>query len=130
MILIRSKILENSKKTLNRLLLGILLYAIPFIVIGGIFIDDKISYFIGLILGCIIAELMAIHLYKSLDYCLDLDPESAEKAMKKKTMLRFIIMLLAVGLAFSFPNRINPIALILGMMGLKIAAYFEPFIHR
>lgn len=122
--------MENSKKTLNRLLLGILLYAVPLFIIGIVFVDGKISYFIGLILGCIIAESMAIHLYKSLDYCLDLDPESAEKAMKKKTMQRFIIMLLAVGLAFCFPDVINPITLFLGMMGLKIAAYFEPFIHR
>ena len=122
--------MEDSKKTLNRMLLGILLYAIPFIIIGIFLLDNKFSYFIGLILGCIIAASMAIHLYKSLDFCLELDPESAEKTMKKKTMMRFIIMLLAVGLAFCFPSVINPIGLFLGMMGLKVSAYFEPFIHR
>lgn len=130
MILMRSNILEESKKTLNRMLLGILLYAISFSIIGVIFANHKFSYFIGLLLGCIIAAFNAIHLYKSLDYCLDMTPESAEKTMKKKTMLRFFIMLSAVGLAFCFPNVVNPAGLFLGMMGLKISAYFEPFIHR
>lgn len=130
MIRIRSNILEESKKTLNRLLLGILLYAVPFVIFGIFVLDSGFSYFIGLILGCIIAVAMAIHLYRSLDYCLELDPESAEKAMKKKTMLRFIIMLLAIGLSFCFPRIIDPIGLFLGMMGLKVSAYIEPFIHR
>ena len=129
-MLMRSNILEESKKTLNRMLLGILLYAVPFCIIGVIVVDSKLSFFVGLILGCIIAAFNAIHLYKSLDYCLDLDPESAEKTMKKKTMFRFIIMLSAVGVAFCFPNVVNPVGLFLGMMGLKISAYFEPFIHR
>ena len=50
--------------------------------------------------------------------------------MKKKTMIRFFVMLIAVGTAFCFPKVINPIGLFIGMMGLKISAYFQPFIHR
>lgn len=129
-VLIRSKTLEECKKTLNGMLLGILVYAIVFAVVGLAISNNKVAYFIGLVLGCIISAFMAIHLYRSLDYCLDLDPESAEKTMRKRTLLRFLIMLVAVGLAFCFPNVINPIGLFFGMMGLKISAYFEPFIHR
>lgn len=130
MALIRSNILEDSKQTLNRLLLGILLYAVPFTIIGVLLMDNRLSYMIGLIIGCILSAFIAIHLYKSLDYCLDLEPESAEKVMKKKTMIRFFVMLIAVGTAFCFPKVINPIGLFVGMMGLKISAYFQPFIHR
>ena len=130
MVLTRSNILENSKKTLKRLLLGILVYAVPFTIAGVLLVNNSVSYVIGLVIGCILSAFIAIHLYKSLDYCLDLDPESAEKAMKKKTMVRFIIMLLAVGISFCFPKVIDPIGLFIGMMGLKISAYFQPFIHR
>lgn len=122
--------MEDSKKTLNRLLLGILLYAVPFTITGVILIDDKLTYLVGLFLGCMLSVFIAIHLYKSLDYCLSLEPESAEKAMKKKAMIRFFIMLLAMGIAFCFPKVINPIGLVIGMMGLKISAYFQPFIHK
>lgn len=130
MVLTRSNILENSKKTLKRLLLGILVYAVPFTIAGVLLVNNSVSYVIGLVIGCILSAFIAIHLYKSLDYCLDLDPESAEKAMKKKTMIRFFIMLLAVGTSFCFPKVIDPIGLFIGMMGLKISAYFQPFIHR
>lgn len=122
--------MEESKKTLKYLLLGILLYAVPFIIIGIVIANNKLSYVIGLVSGCIVAAFIAIHLYKSLDYCLDLDPESAEKTMKRKTMLRSMIMLMAVGVACCIPQVVNPIGLFIGMMGLKISAYFQPFIHR
>lgn len=122
--------MENSKKTLNRLLLGILLYAVPFTIAGVFLLEHKLTFLAGLILGCILSACIAIHLYRSLDYCLSLDPESAEKAMKKKAMIRFFIMLSAMGIAFCFPKVIHPAGLITGMMGLKISAYFQPFIHR
>lgn len=122
--------MENSKQTLNRLLLGILLYAVPFIIFGILLVDNKLSFLTGLIVGCILSAFIAVHLYRSLDYCLDLDPESAEKAMKKKTMVRYFIMLLAVGIAFCFPKVFNPPGLLIGMMGLKISVYFQPFIHK
>lgn len=128
--LIRSNKLEDSKRTLNRLLLGILLYAVPFTLIGLLFMDRKLSYIVGLVAGCILSAFIAIHLYRSLDYCLDLEPESAEKVMRKKTMARYFIMLFAVGIAFCFPGVINPIGLLIGMMGLKISVYFQPFIHK
>lgn len=122
--------MEESKKTLKYLLLGILLYAVPCLVIGTVLAKNKLSYIVGLISGCIVATFIAIHLYKSLDYCLDLEPESAEKIMKRKTMLRSMIMLVAVGIACCFPQVINPLGLFIGMMGLKISAYFQSFIHR
>lgn len=130
MVLTRSNILEDSKKTLNRLLLGILLYAVPFTIAGVFLADNKLTFVSGLLIGCILSLFIAIHLYRSLDYCLSLDPESAEKAMKKKAMFRFFVMLLAMGIAFCFPKVISPIGLVIGMMGLKISAYFQPFIYK
>ncbi|SET09272.1 ATP synthase subunit I [[Clostridium] polysaccharolyticum] len=122
--------MEDSKQTLNRLLLGILFYAVPFIAVDLFWINKKFTFLFGLTIGCFLSAFIAIHLYKSLDYCLSLDPESAEKAMKKKTMIRFFVMLLAVGISFCFPEIINPLGLFIGMMGLKISVYFQPFIHK
>lgn len=122
--------MEDSKKTLKTLLLGIMVYAIVFVIIGFFLSRNKQSYFAGLLLGIGIAAGLAVHLYKSLDYCLELDPESAEKTMRKKAVTRYLIMVIAAGTAGCFPGILNPVGLLIGLMGLKISAYLQPFIHR
>ena len=123
--------MENEgKRTLWGLLFGIFLYTIPFILIGIIVVNNKIPYFLGLFFGMIIAMAIAIHMYRCLDFCLDLDPETAEKTMRKKAILRFLVMAVAVGLAFCFPNVLHPLGIFFGLMGLKVSAYVQPFIHR
>lgn len=122
--------MEDSKKTLKTLLLGIMVYAIVFVIIGFFLSRNKQSYFAGLLLGIGIAAGLAVHLYKSLDYCLELDPESAEKTMRKKAVTRYLIMVIAAGTAGCFPEILNPVGLLIGLMGLKISAYLQPFIHR
>lgn len=123
--------MENEgMKTLKGLLFGILLYTIPFILIGIIVVNNKIPYFLGLFLGMILAMGIAVNMYRCLDFCLELDPESAEKTMRKKAILRFLVMAVVVGLAFCFPNVLHPLGIFFGLMGLKVSAYVQPFIHR
>ncbi len=107
-----------------------MVYAIVFVIIGFFLSRNKQSYFAGLLLGIGIAAGLAVHLYKSLDYCLELDPESAEKTMRKKAVTRYLIMVIAAGTAGCFPEILNPVGLLIGLMGLKISAYLQPFIHR
>jgi len=122
--------LEDGKKTLKGLLLGILLYTIPFVLIGIFIGKERTPYFLGLFLGIIVAMGLALNLYRSIEHCLLLDPESAEKTMKKKAVIRYIIMACAVGISFGFPNIIHPVGMFFGLLGLKVSAYVQPFIHR
>ncbi|SFR62807.1 ATP synthase subunit I [Anaeromicropila populeti] len=122
--------MDDAKRTLKFLIVGILTYATPIALVGSFFAENKLSFLLGLAVGIIIAVSIAVHMFKSLDFCLDLDPESAEKQMKKKAVIRFVVMGLAVGAAFCFPTIFHPVGLFFGLMGLKISAYFQPFIHR
>ena len=77
------------KRTLTELLAGIVLSGIVFEVIGLIFVKDKLSHFIGMLIGIFIALAMATHMAFSLNDALDWDEENAKKAIWKRYLLLF-----------------------------------------
>ena len=113
-------------ETLIDLYVGLILYFIVFETVGLIFTGRRLVYTLGLILGCLVAAFMAWHMYVSLDAALDMPEQDAVRYSRKKSLLRWLVMLAAafVGMKFrliSFP------AVITGILGLKISAFLQPF---
>ena len=65
--------MASWKRTLLELLTGIVLSGIVFEVIGLIFVKDRLSHSIGMLLGILIALAMATHMAFSLNSALDWD---------------------------------------------------------
>lgn len=119
---------KEAFQTLTDLWVGIGLYFLILEVVGLIFTKNRVSYTLGLLAGCATAAFLAWHMYRSIDVALDLGEEDAPKYSGKNCMIRTLVMI-AVAIAgiklsiFSFP------AVILGIFGLKIAAFTQPLIH-
>ena len=121
--------MNSWKRTLAELLTGIVLSGILFELIGLIFVKDKISHSLGMLIGILIALGMATHMAYSLNNALDWDEEHAKRAIWKSYMLRYASVAVCMGLVAYF--RIGDIiSCFIGIMSLKAAAYLQPYLQK
>ena len=118
--------MEQIKEMLTGFFLGMLLYTLVVEVIGFFFSGDIVSYTLGLLFGTLVAAVLILHMTVTLDRALDHAPEQASGYVKRQSLVRLALMLLAMVTAL-FINRMNFITVILGMLGLKIGALIAPF---
>lgn len=123
------KKLAQLSDVLPGLWVGILLYGVLCEIVGLIFVSDRLSYSIGLLAGIACALFMATHMAWSLNQALDLGEGDAVKKMQVHNILRYIIVVI-VFFALLYSKLGNPLSAFLGVMGLKVAAYLQPFTHK
>jgi hypothetical protein len=123
------KKLRGLSEVLPELLFGILLYGILCEAVGLIFVSDRLSYSIGLLTGVACAMFMAVHMAWSLDRALSLGEGVAPRKMIMHNLIRYGVVV-AVFFLLYFSGLGNPVVAFLGVMGLKVAAYIQPFTHK
>ncbi len=121
--------MKQVKETMTGVYIGIGIYALIVESVGLLCSDDRLKYTVGLLFGVSIAIVLIHHMAKTLDYALDLSENDAAKYVKKQSFLRLFIMLLALIVGFRL-EICNFLTVILGMLGLKIAALFAPLILK
>lgn len=121
--------LNGLSDVLPDLLIGILLYGVVCEAVGLIFVKDRLFYSIGLLTGILCAMGMAVHMAWSLNMALDLGESGAVKKMQLHNLLRYGIVVVVV-FALWLSGIGNPVVAFLGIMGLKVAAYLQPFTHK
>ena len=119
---------ESDKGELEKmdLIFGCIVYSIVFEAIGLLVVENKGSYSLGLLLGTAVAIGLSVSMYKSLNNCLVMTEHQARRNMVFSTLLRAVVILLAAWIGmrsgyFSFPG------IIIGILGLKISAYFHAY---
>lgn len=122
--------IKKEHATVIEMIAGILGYEmlaqVILLFIGG----NRGSNSIGLWIGGIIAIGMLLHMKRSIEDAIDMgDEEGATKYSRKMYAVRTIIVLLIVGALLMFHIG-NIIATIIGIMGLKVSAYIQPYMHR
>jgi hypothetical protein len=88
-----------------------------------------VFYSVGLLAGIACALFMATHMAWSLGQALDLAEGDAVKKMQVHNILRYMIVVV-VFFALLYSKLGNPLSAFLGVMGLKVAAYLQPFTHK
>ena len=121
--------IAGVNKTLIELLIGILLFGCICQIIGAFFVKEIASYSSGLWIGIVTALATAVHMYRSLDRALDLDADSAGKKIRAQSIIRYVFIVIIMGITM-INGYTNPLAAFLGIMGLKVAAYLQPFTHK
>ena len=117
--------INKDNETLFDLIFGCIVYSIVFEAIGLLVVENKGSYSLGLLLGTAVAIGLSVSMYKSLNNCLVMTEHQARN-MVFSTLLRAVVILLAAWIGmrsryFSFPG------IIIGILGLKISAYFHAY---
>ena len=118
--------INKDNETLFDLIFGCIVYSIVFEAIGLLVVENKGSYSLGLLLGTAVAIGLSVSMYKSLNNCLVMTEHQARRNMVFSTILRAVVILLAAWIGmrsgyFSFPG------IIIGILGLKISAYFHAY---
>ena len=78
-----------------------------------------------MLFGVAVAIFLIVHMAKTLDRALDLPQEQAVKYTRRQSFLRLAVMLAAMVIAL-LVEQFNFIAVILGMLGLKMGAFIAP----
>ena len=118
--------INKDNETLFDLIFGCIVYSIVFEAIGLLVVENKGSYSLGLLLGTAVTIGLSVSMYKSLNNCLVMTEHQARRNMVFSTLLRAVVILLAAWIGmrsgyFSFPG------IIIGILGLKISAYFHAY---
>ena len=118
--------INKDNETLFDLIFGCIVYSIVFEAIGLLVVENKESYSLGLLFGTAVAIGLSVSMYKSLNNCLVMTEHQARRIMVFSTLLRAVVILLAAWIGmrsgyFSFPG------IIIGILGLKISAYFHAY---
>lgn len=121
--------IAGVNKTLLELIAGIFIYGLLCQIVGLIFTKDTAGYSSGLWIGIATAVAAALHMWRSLDRSLDLDEGTAGKKMQMQSIIRYTVIVIIMGLTM-INGFTNPLAAFLGIMGLKVAAYLQPFTHK
>lgn len=123
--------IENIKKSkvLLELLVGIVFFGAMVQMIGLFLKGNKLFFSIGLWSGIIVAIFMAIHMYVSISSALEFQDKDAIAKVRNHSVIRYVVV--AIVLFFLYFSKLgNPLSYVAGVMGLKVAAYMQPIIHR
>lgn len=122
--------LKRINDVLPELVLELFIYGLIVQLAGVWFVEDKLRYSTGLWIGIAVAVGMAINMAIVIRDTVDL---AAEKQAKTRTtlfsVLRYVVVVIAFVVVVYFKLG-NAITMFIGVMGLKAAAYFQPFTHK
>lgn len=121
--------MREEKRTLYELLAGIVVCLLLFLA-GNIFVDNRLAYTLGLLIGGAIAGGMSGHMYNALQQAMLYDEETAAKKVQKGTIVRVLLMIAGLVAALLFPQWISVIGVALGVLSLKFSAYLQPLTHK
>ena len=118
--------INKDNETLFEIIFGCIVYSIVFEAIGLLVVENKGSYSMGLLLGTAVAVGLSVSMYKGLNRCLVMTEQKAGRSMALGSLFRSAVILLAAWIGmrsgyFSFPG------IIIGILGLKISAYFHAY---
>ena len=117
---------QIAKKTLHRVIIGIWILAAIVCVSGVWFVDYKLAYLLGELIGSGIATGLMFHLFHCIDVELDIGEVKAPAHSKANAMLRLAIEIAAVAGCCFIPEIVNPITVLIGLFGRKIGALMVP----
>lgn len=122
--------LKRLNDALPGLVLGILIYGVLAEIIGVWFVSDKLRYTTGLAIGIALACGMAINIAVVLQDAIDIYGESrAQTKIIAKSILRYVVVVIVFFVMMKW-NIGNLFAAFIGVLGLKVSAYLQPFAHK
>lgn len=116
----------DMNDTLKELIIGIFITTGLLLLGTYLFIDNNGTVINGIIFGSLVAVMIVSHMFRTIGKSINLDSDDAIKYTQKVAIIRAIVMVLAIGIAMTFPKIFHVVGVFLGMMGLKVSAYFQP----
>lgn len=124
--------MKKQNATLIELWVGIVFFALVSLLVGIWFVENEIAYALGVLVGALTAVYLAWHMARSIDKMLDKAELGADPGadMRVSSLLRYGIVVLVLIITAFASKWVNPISTFVGIIGLKVAAYLQPFTHK
>ena len=120
---------RQINNTLLELIVGILVSAAVIEGISILVVGFSAAFTSGLWIGAATAMGLAAHMYRSIDRALDMQPDDADKYMRRAYLIRTAAILLVAG-AVTFFKLGYVMATFVGVFCLKFGAFLQPLTHR
>lgn len=125
-----NSMLKRLNDALPGLVLGILIYGALVELIGVWFVSDKLRFSTGLAIGIALACGMAVNIAVVLRDAVDIYGTShAQARVIAKSVLRYVVVVIVFYFMMKW-NVGNLFSAFIGVMGLKVSAYLQPFAHK
>lgn len=121
--------IKGFNRTLLELESGIVVFGVICQLAGVWFFEDKADYSRGLWLGIFIALWSGAHMSHVLERAFSGPEDEVTKRMARGSIIRYVAIVLAYS-AVVLSGAGNPVMAFIGLMGLKVAAYLQPFTHK
>lgn len=122
--------LRRINDALPGLVLGIVIYGIVVELVGVWFVEDKLRYSIGLLIGISVAIGLAINIAQVIRDAVEIyGADGARNRLIVKSVLRYLVVVVIFFVMMKF-NLGNLVTAFIGVLGLKVSAYLQPFAHK
>ena len=122
--------LKRINDALPGLVLGIVIYGIVVELVGVWFVEDKLRYSTGLLIGIAVAIGLAINIAIVIRDAVEIYGEDgARNKLIIKSVSRYLVVVVVFFVMMKF-NLGNLATAFIGVLGLKVSAYLQPFAHK
>ncbi|SFQ21011.1 hypothetical protein SAMN02910358_01116 [Lachnospiraceae bacterium XBB1006] len=123
------KYLRRLNEALPMLIATILVYGILVEVVGVWWVEDKLRYTTGLLIGIGLALFLSINIASSIWGMMDVSGKKGQAMVAVKAVLRYFVVVV-VSMTMGYFHLGNIATWFIGVMGLKVAAFLQPLIHK
>lgn len=122
--------LRRINDALPGLVLGIVIYGIVVELVGVWFVEDKLRYSTGLLIGIAVAIGLAINIAVVIRDAVEIyGVDGARNRLIIKSVLRYLVVVVIFFVMTKFKLG-NLFSAFIGVLGLKVSAYLQPFAHK
>ena len=122
--------LRRINDALPGLVWGIVIYGIIVELAGVWFVEDKLRYSTGLLIGIVVAIGLAINIAQVIRDAVEIyGADGARNRLIVKSVLRYFAVVIVFFVMMKF-NLGNLVPAFIGVLGLKVSAYLQPFAHK
>ena len=122
--------LRRINDALPGLVFGIVIYGIVIELVGVWFVEDKLRYSTGLLIGISVAIGLAINIAQVIRDAVEIyGADGARNRLIVKSVLRYLVVVVVFFVMMKF-NLGNLATAFIGVLGLKVSAYLQPFAHK
>lgn len=122
--------MRQVKQVMADMIIGMVIWGLAALAVLEIIFHGSLAIAAGVAVGVLTAAGLLWHMYHHLDIALDMDSGHAQRHVQFAAMKRLAIMAVVLAVSMTQYRYINPIGTVVGIFGLKLAAFFQPMVHR
>ncbi|ADL06514.1 ATP synthase subunit I [Lacrimispora saccharolytica] len=122
---------KETKNLMLEVSAGIVFFTVAAMV-AACFMYPNRAVFAGLLLGMVIAMAMFLSMALVLERSMKTeDPKTVQKRSVISAVIRYLLLIvILVTVIIRFSGWFNPVAVVIGVLGLKAGAFLQPAIHK